>query len=183
VDARQDELSNPFSMDTECQNCPALADCREQVVHGYGDVGAEFVFVGEGEEEDAVAAAAERQENVYYPGSFEYAMMPGFMTHASAGFCFKDAEQPLKVMEYGAAGVVTIAQPGDLQTRLDDGEAVFIDPEPTEIANTLTELEIDEKRRETLAENLQQRARTESWRAVADEFYELLMEITSENPE
>jgi uracil-DNA glycosylase family 4 len=34
-------------MDEDCQNCPALADCRTQVVHGYGDVGAEFVFVGE----------------------------------------------------------------------------------------------------------------------------------------
>ena len=47
VDAHQDELSNPFSMDEDCRNCPALADCREQVVHGYGDVGGEFVFVGE----------------------------------------------------------------------------------------------------------------------------------------
>ncbi len=47
VDAHQDKLSNPFSMDADCRNCPALADCREQVVHGYGDVGAEFVFVGE----------------------------------------------------------------------------------------------------------------------------------------
>jgi len=47
VDAHQDDLANPFSMDEECRNCPALADCRESVVHGYGDVGAEFVFVGE----------------------------------------------------------------------------------------------------------------------------------------
>ncbi|MFB6221447.1 MAG: uracil-DNA glycosylase family protein [Halolamina sp.] len=47
MDAHQDELRNPFSMDEECRNCPALADCRETVVHGYGDVGAEFVFVGE----------------------------------------------------------------------------------------------------------------------------------------
>ncbi|MFC6736400.1 uracil-DNA glycosylase, partial [Halolamina salina] len=47
MDAHQDELSNPFAMDEDCRNCPALADCREQVVHGYGDAGAEFVFVGE----------------------------------------------------------------------------------------------------------------------------------------
>lgn len=141
----------------------------------------EFVFVGEGEEEDAVAAAAETQNNVYYPGSFEYELMPGFMAYASAGFCFKDAEQPLKVMEYGAAGVVTIAQPGDLQLRLDDNEAVFIRPESNEISRTLTQLEADKTHRKMLAENLQKRARTESWRAVADEFHDLLMEITSEN--
>jgi uracil-DNA glycosylase family 4 len=47
VDAHQDGLANPFSMDEDCRNCPALADCREQVVHGYGDAGAEFVFLGE----------------------------------------------------------------------------------------------------------------------------------------
>lgn len=47
MDAHQDDLANPFSMDEDCQNCPALADCRTQVVHGYGDVGGEFVFVGE----------------------------------------------------------------------------------------------------------------------------------------
>lgn len=42
-------------MDTECTNCSELCEVREQVVHGYGDVGAEFLFVGE-----APSAAAER---------------------------------------------------------------------------------------------------------------------------
>jgi uracil-DNA glycosylase family 4 len=46
VDARQDEWANPFGMDADCRNCPALADCRERVVHGYGDVAADFLFVG-----------------------------------------------------------------------------------------------------------------------------------------
>ena len=55
MDARQERLANPFSMDDDCRNCPALASCREQVVHGYGDVGAEFVVVGE-----APAAGADR---------------------------------------------------------------------------------------------------------------------------
>ena len=42
-------------MDTDCTNCAALCETREQVVHGYGDVGGEFLFVGE-----APSAAAER---------------------------------------------------------------------------------------------------------------------------
>jgi uracil-DNA glycosylase family 4 len=41
-------------MDADCRNCPALCETREAVVHGYGDVGAEFLFVGE-----APSAAAE----------------------------------------------------------------------------------------------------------------------------
>ncbi|MFB6303471.1 MAG: uracil-DNA glycosylase family protein [Haloferacaceae archaeon] len=55
MDARQEEPANPFGMDADCRNCPALADCRERVVHGYGDVGADFLFVGE-----SPSAGAER---------------------------------------------------------------------------------------------------------------------------
>ncbi|WP_049888355.1 MULTISPECIES: uracil-DNA glycosylase family protein [unclassified Natrinema] len=34
-------------MDEECRNCPALCETRSRVVHGYGDVDADFLFVGE----------------------------------------------------------------------------------------------------------------------------------------
>lgn len=47
VDAHQDDLVNPFSMDSECTNC-GRCESREQVVHGYGDVGADFLFVATG---------------------------------------------------------------------------------------------------------------------------------------
>jgi len=46
MDAEQDSLSNPYGMDEECQNCPALCETRENVIHGYGDVGAEFLVLG-----------------------------------------------------------------------------------------------------------------------------------------
>jgi uracil-DNA glycosylase family 4 len=55
VDAHQDTQRNPFDMDEACQNCETLAETRTQVVHGYGDVGAEFCFVG-----GAPAASADR---------------------------------------------------------------------------------------------------------------------------
>lgn len=47
MDADQREFQNPFGMDTDCQNCPELAACRQQLVHGYGDVGGEFLVLGE----------------------------------------------------------------------------------------------------------------------------------------
>ncbi|PSP54459.1 uracil-DNA glycosylase [Halobacteriales archaeon QS_1_67_19] len=47
MDANQQTASNPFGMDADCRNCPALCETRKQVVHGYGDVGADFLFVGE----------------------------------------------------------------------------------------------------------------------------------------
>jgi uracil-DNA glycosylase family 4 len=42
-------------MDTDCQHCPALVECRERVVHGYGDAEAEVLVLGE-----APTAGAER---------------------------------------------------------------------------------------------------------------------------
>ena len=47
MDANQESTSNPFGMDEQCQNCPELCETRTNVVHGYGDVGAEFVVLGE----------------------------------------------------------------------------------------------------------------------------------------
>ncbi|MCO8243819.1 MULTISPECIES: uracil-DNA glycosylase [unclassified Haladaptatus] len=46
MNAKQEERSNPFGMDEACTNCD-LCESREQVVHGYGDVDAHFLFVGE----------------------------------------------------------------------------------------------------------------------------------------
>ncbi|RLM72918.1 uracil-DNA glycosylase family protein [Halorubrum sp. Atlit-26R] len=55
MDANQTEFENPFAMDTDCENCDELCGARDRVVHGYGDVGAEFLVVG-----TAPTEAAER---------------------------------------------------------------------------------------------------------------------------
>lgn len=47
MDANQQSRSNPFGMDENCTRCPELVETRSRIVHGYGDVGAEFLFVGE----------------------------------------------------------------------------------------------------------------------------------------
>jgi len=52
MDAEQRSRSNPFGMDEDCRNCD-LCERRERVVHGYGDVGADFLFVGEAPSEGA----------------------------------------------------------------------------------------------------------------------------------
>lgn len=53
MDANQLTRANPFGMDADCRNCPALCETRQNVVHGYGDVGADFLFVGEAPSEGA----------------------------------------------------------------------------------------------------------------------------------
>jgi uracil-DNA glycosylase family 4 len=66
MDANQQTRANPFGMDAECENCPKLCETREQVVHGYGDVGADFLVVGEmpdkGADETGVPFTGERGE-------------------------------------------------------------------------------------------------------------------------
>jgi len=37
---------NPYSMDEDCTNCPALVESRTQVVHGYGDPTADVIVLG-----------------------------------------------------------------------------------------------------------------------------------------
>ncbi len=63
MDANQESRRNPFGMDEECPNCPALVETRERVVHGYGDVGADFLFVGE------MPGVAADREGVPFAGS------------------------------------------------------------------------------------------------------------------
>ncbi|MDZ5811266.1 uracil-DNA glycosylase [Halorubrum sp. AD140] len=73
MDANQQEFRNPFGMDEACENCPELCAARERVVHGYGDVGAEFLVVGTrptaAAEENGVpftgAGAGERVQSIF----------------------------------------------------------------------------------------------------------------------
>lgn len=138
--------------------------------------GWEFVFVGEGELEGSVSKASEKQENVCYPGSFEYHLIPGFLSHADAGFCFKDAEQPLKLKEYGAAGVPAIVQPGELGKFYTDDELIFCKPEATAISEVLTKILNGELSQTT--ENLRERMEQHSWNAIADGYESLFKKIS-----
>ncbi|MFB6138412.1 MAG: uracil-DNA glycosylase family protein [Halobacteriaceae archaeon] len=55
MDAEQRSRRNPFGMDEGCARCDELCATRERVLHGYGDVAADFLFV-----DGAPTAGAER---------------------------------------------------------------------------------------------------------------------------
>lgn len=88
MDANQEELSNPFGMDETCQNCPELVESRCQVVHGYGDVGADFLFVGE------MPGAGPDRTGVPFTGDERAHTLLSIL--ADLGFCASDltAEEP-----------------------------------------------------------------------------------------
>lgn len=43
----QERMANPYGMDPSCTRCPELVETRSTIVHGYGDVAADFLFVAE----------------------------------------------------------------------------------------------------------------------------------------
>jgi uracil-DNA glycosylase family 4 len=94
VDAHQEEFANPFHMDEGCTDCDALCETRERVVHGYGDVGAEFVFVGEapgpGADRHGVPfvgdAAGERLQGIL--GDLGFSRSPPASTEPDLQNCF-----------------------------------------------------------------------------------------------
>lgn len=45
VAPNQDRMANPYGMDPACSRCPELAESRDQLLHGYGDVTADFLVV------------------------------------------------------------------------------------------------------------------------------------------
>lgn len=141
----------------------------------------EFVFLGEGELKDTVESYAENTENVYYPGALPYRLMPGFLSHADVGFCFKDAEQPLKLKEYGAAGLPIIVRPGKLSKWYDTDELVFVDPEPELITNRLHNLKNDTEMYNSYSEAGRQVATEWSWEEIADKYEEIFIQLTQNN--
>jgi glycosyltransferase involved in cell wall biosynthesis len=135
----------------------------------------QVVFVGEGEISMEVEQAAESEANVFWPGAFEHDLMPGFMTHATVGFCLVDIERPIKIAEYGAAGLPVLGIPGKLQAEFSDEEICFVDPTPDAVATALSRLGDAPERRQSYAAALRADAREHSWSSVAD-VYEATIE-------
>jgi glycosyltransferase involved in cell wall biosynthesis len=137
----------------------------------------EFVFLGE-ERGVPVSNRVADCENVHYLGTFNYDLVPGFLSHAACGLCLADKEQPLKIMEYGAAGLPTIGYDGKLRQNFSEEELLFVDADPKEISETL--LSLSEKPGDTAAYGaaLQERAKNHSWKAVAETYYEELQKVS-----
>lgn len=136
-----------------------------------------FVFVGEGMLQPMVERAASSRNNVHYLGAHPHEMIPGFLNLADAGFCFKNAEQPLKIKEYGAAGLPIIVQPGELERYYEPEELVFVEPEPASIAKSLRRLADDEAYYQEKASRARSLASGLEWSDVADAYDRLFQDI------
>ncbi len=141
----------------------------------------EFVFIGEGELKERVREATSERGNIYYLGSFSYELMPGFLKHADVGFCFKDAEQPLKLKEYGAAGLPIIVRPGELSKWHNEEELVFVVPEPEAIARQLERLYANKDLYKKYSEAGRKIASEWSWEQIAKGYDDLFRQISADD--
>ena len=137
----------------------------------------EYLLVGEGPLSSDVAAASNELTNIYFPGSFEHYLMPGFLYHADAGFCFKDAEQTLKLKEYAAASLPTLTQPGELQNWFSEDELIFVEPKAEIIAEALQEIENDDIA-EGYAQHIHDTVEFRTWKEIADSYYSIFQKIS-----
>ena len=137
----------------------------------------QFVVVGEGPMEEMVTIAAAEIDNLYFPGSFDYELMPGFLHHANAGFCLEDVERPLKISEYGAAGLPTLGAYGKLESEFSEDEIYLIQPVSGEISTVLRRIRDDPDEAEKRARKLREHAKQYSWKEVASTYYEMIISI------
>ncbi|WP_058365677.1 glycosyltransferase family protein [Haloparvum sedimenti] len=140
----------------------------------------QFVIIGEGELSDELRGAADTIDNLYYPGSFQYELMPGFLSHADAGLCLVDVERPLKIFEYGAAGLPTIGGYGKLESEFSEEELIFVHPCGEEISEALHHIADNPDRTQGRVENLQKRARQHSWEEVASTYSDLIDSLSDD---
>lgn len=139
--------------------------------------GWQFLLLGDGPQAGEIAAAAADHGNVHYPGTVEYDLVPGVLAHADAAFCLTRTERPLKVSEYGAAGLPTLGKRGHLDREFDDDEIVFVEPTPEAIADALRRLADDPELAASYAAALEANAAEHSWDAVADTYLEIFAEL------
>jgi glycosyltransferase involved in cell wall biosynthesis len=137
----------------------------------------EFILLGEQRQAD-FRDLIEQVINVKFLGSFPHRFIPGFLSHASVGIALVDVEQPQKMLEYGAAGLVTLAYQGRLRRKFSDKQVYFVEASAISINATLNEImrnTVDAKRR---AEQLSDYAREYSWKSIAKKYYQEINRLT-----
>lgn len=133
-----------------------------------------FIFVGDGELSRDVRVASMKLKNVYYLGFFKHEMIPGFVAHADICLCLVNADQPLKLLEYGAASKPVIAIHGELEERFTNREVYFIDLTVEALCRAVSELAESVKLRKKLGLNLKKRVSLLRWSMIARKYDKIL---------
>ncbi|TKR25242.1 glycosyltransferase [Natronomonas salsuginis] len=137
----------------------------------------DFLFLGEdGQHAGAVEEAAETHENAYFGGVVPHDEVPGYLSVGDVGFSLSLGERPLKLLEYGAAGLTVLGIPGRRQRIFSDDQVHFIEPTPDRIAETLEKIRLDPEAVPATGSALQTYAKHNSWDDIAQLYYDVFCE-------
>jgi len=120
--------------------------------------GWEVVLVGE-DRGFNVESLTDNVDGVSFIDAVSHDVIPDIYAHAAAGIAMVDAEQPLKLMEYGAASLPVLACPCKLTLRFTERQMVFVDPTPSKIARGLMQISQSPGDAAARAEHLQTMSR------------------------
>jgi glycosyltransferase involved in cell wall biosynthesis len=139
--------------------------------------GWEFVFVGRDWGAN-ISDLVSDVENAHFLGAYDHELMPGFLHHSSAALCLVDNEVPLKITEYGAAGLPTLGYPGKLKNVFSEDQLIYVNPVPEDISAELQKISSDQEYAQKYADNLREYAADNRWEDIAKKYYESIVELT-----
>lgn len=158
---------------TERQHILEILEASEECPHW------QFLFLGEtGELSDRVTAAAEAYDNVHFAGSVPHREVPGYLSFSTVGFALSQGERPLKLLEYGAAGLTVLGTRGRREHEFSADEIYFIEPTPEAIAEALETVRLRPNQSPVDGKALQAIAEKNSWDDVADKYFEVFTDLT-----
>lgn len=129
-----------------------------------------FVFIGEGYLKKRINEKSKKCKNIFYLGTFNHNMIPGFVKLSDICLCLVNADQPLKLLEYGAARKPVIAVHGELEDRFTNREIYFINPNVDELCRAISELVDNVKLRKRFGIRLKRRALLYRWSEIARKY-------------
>ncbi len=140
----------------------------------------EFLFLGEeGQHANAVTEVAKTHENVYFPGVVPHEEIPGYLSFSDVGFSLSKGERPLKLLEYGAAGLTVLGMPGRRERIFSADEVHFIEPTTPNIVNALNMIQQDPDQVPATGSALQEYAKENSWKKISERYYNVFQDLTS----
>lgn len=134
----------------------------------------EFVFIGK-ERGANIGDITSNRPNTHFLGSFDYELVPGFLWHSDHGLCLIDSEGPLKLKEFIAAGLPTLAIP-EMKKWNPYDNLVYTDPEPDAIVSSIKELGDKDS---ILYNKTVVDTELESWEDIAQAYYKIFDDLYS----
>lgn len=134
----------------------------------------QFVVLGDGQQRDIVERAHADRDDVWYHGTVDHEVIPGFLHEADVGICLMNDRNTLKILEYGAARLPTVSVEGDAEAKF-EGLVEFCSLDPSDVARA-----IDDAAADAPVDAFQEFTARFGWTEIAKQYEEALHSVVAE---